>query len=436
MIKRERYLQQLLKAKDNGFAKVITGIRRCGKSYLMSEIYRNYLISSGIKEDHILYLELDDDAHVFLRNPLELGKYVRNFAKNEEERYYIFLDEIQRVYTIVNPGLTEGKIVLAKKGDAEVVSFVDVVLGLSHEKNIDLYVTGSNSKMLSKDIITEFRDKATNIAIGPLSFEEYWAYAGGYSQEALQNFMQYGGMPLAVIKNIEDRKNYLIDLFETTYFKDIVEHNGLRKSESLDELCNLISSASGELLNAEKISKTYLSKKHEKIDSETVNNYLGYFQDAFILREAKRYDIKGRKEIGALRKYYFCDAGLRNARLNFAFEDEGQMLENVIYNELIYNGYTVNVGSFDTIEKNEGGTSIRRTNEIDFYAQRGNRKYYIQVADNISQNETRLRELRPFMKINDGITKVLVINKPIGESSIENGFTLIGAVDFMLRFIK
>lgn len=436
MIKREKYLKQLVKAKDNGFAKVITGIRRCGKSYLLSEIYKNYLISDGISEDHILYLELDDDANASLRNPLELGKYVRNFAKNKDERYYVFLDEIQRVYTIVNPGLTEGRVVLAKKDDAEVVSFVDVVLGLSHEKNIDLYVTGSNSKMLSKDIITEFRDKATNIEIGPLSFEEYFEYSGGYSQEALQNYMQYGGMPLAVLKDKEDKRNYLINLFETTYFKDIVEHNNLRKSESLDELCNLISSGSGQLLNAEKISNTYLSEKKEKIDSETVSNYIGYFQDAFIIREAKRYDIKGRKGIGALRKYYFCDTGLRNARLNFAFEDDGQMLENVIYNELIYNGYTVNVGNFDTVEKKEDGTSYRRTNEIDFYAQKGNRKYYIQVADNISQPETKDRELRPFTKISDNIAKVLVINKPVEESSIENGFTLIGAVDFMLRFIK
>ncbi|MDO5330690.1 MAG: ATP-binding protein [Bacillota bacterium] len=436
MIQRNRYLEQLIRAKDNGLAKVVTGIRRCGKSYLLSEIYKKYLLKTGIKESHILYLGLDEDINAFLRNPLELGKYVRNFASQTEENYYIFLDEIQMVYTIVNPVLTGGKIVLAKKDDLETVSFVDVVLGLSRERNIDLYVTGSNSKMLSKDILTQFRDKATNINIGPLSFEEYFGYVGGYSFEVLQEYMQYGGMPLAVLKDKEEKRQYLIDLFETTYFRDIIEHNCLKKSESLDELCNIISHGSGQLLNAERISRTYLSKKHESLDPETINKYIGYFQDAFIIREAKRYDIRGRKEIGAARKYYFSDTGLRNSRLNFAFEDDGQMLENVIYNELIYNGYTVNIGTFDTVEDNEFGISVRKSNEIDFYAQKGNRKYYIQVSDNIQKEETKARELRPFMMARDNISKVLVLNKPIDEGVDEHGFIIIGAVDFLLRFIK
>lgn len=248
--------------------------------------------------------------------------------------------------------------------------------------------------------------------------------------------MQYGGMPLAILSSEESKKQYLKNLFETTYFKDIIEHNRLKKTESLDELCNIISDCTGELLNVEKISNTYKSVKKEVIDIATINKYINYFKDAFIIREATRYDIRGKKEIGALRKYDFVDTGLRNARLNFSYPDEGQLLENIIYNELIYNGYTVNVGTFDTIEKNKLGNSVRKTNEIDFYARKGNKMYYIQVCSDISNKDTRERELKPFIKVNNQIQKVLVINKPITETKDENGFTIIGAVEFMLNFIK
>lgn len=435
MIERTKYLNELINSKNNGFPKVITGIRRCGKSYLLKDIYSNYLKMIGVKEKEILLIELDDDKNAYLRNPIELGKYVRNMTAFNKMNYVI-LDEIQRVYTIVNPELTEGKIVLAKGSDNETISFVDVVLGLSHEKNIDLYVTGSNSKMLSSDIVTEFRDKATNIHISPLSFEEYYNYVGGSKTDALYEYMQYGGMPLAVLKEESERKKYLISLFETTYFRDILEHNKLSKSESLDELCNIISVCTGDLLNSEKIANTFKSIKHEDINKQTVERYINFFIDAFLLREAKRYDLRGRNEIGALRKYYFLDTGLRNARLNFAYSDEGKLLENVIYNELVYNGYSVNVGTFDSIEKDKNNKSIRKTNEIDFYARKDNRLYYIQVTDNISDATTKAREYRPLFMINDQIRKIIVINKPINETRDENGFTIIGATDFMLRFIK
>ena len=436
MIKRDRYLEQLKSARDNGFPKVITGIRRCGKSYLLEEIYKDYLLKENVKEENIIFLNLDDDKNNAYRDPIELGKHIRALCASDE-KHYVFLDEIQKVYTIVNPTLTNGKHVLAKKGDEEVVSFVDVVLGLSREKNIDLYVTGSNSKMLSTDIITEFRDKATNICVYPLSFEEFYGYKGGSPTDAIYEYMEYGGMPLAVLKKEEDKKKYLIDLFEMTYFKDIIERNDLNKSESLDELCNIISELTGEFLNSQKIANTFASVKHESISKQTVEKYIGYFMDAFLLRAAKRYDLKGRGEIGSLRKYYFVDTGLRNARLDFAFTDEGQMLENVIYNELIYNGYTVNVGCFDTIEKNKNGESVRKNNEIDFFARKGNRFYYIQVSADISDSVTKQREIRPLAKIKDNVQKILVINKPIKEArDIESGFTIIGAADFMLRFIK
>ena len=434
MIERNRYLDQLIRNKDNGFPKVITGVRRCGKSFLIKEIYANYLKESGIKEESILIIELDNDANVIYRNPIELGKYVRSYC-NGKDKCYDFIDEKQLVDTKINPIYTNGKYVLHKKNDENTISFVETVLGLSREKNIDLYVTGSNSKMLSSDIVTEFRDKATNISLYPLSFAEFYKYKGGSATDDLYEFMQYGGMPLAVLKEKEDRKDYLKNLFKMVYFADIIEHNRLNKSESLDELCNIVSSCTGDLLNSQKIADTYKSVKHETIDKETVEKYLGYFIDAFMIRQAGRYDVKGRKEIGALRKYYFTDTGLRNARLNFAYSDDGQMLENVIYNELIFNGYTVNIGTYERVEKDENGKSIKVNYEIDFLAERNNRKYYIQVTDNLNSEETRKREIKPYIGLNDQIQKIIIINKPIDETRTEEGYTIISAADFMLRFI-
>lgn len=436
MIERQKYLKLLLKNKDNGFPKVITGIRRCGKSYLLKEIYRNYLIALGINEKSILSIELDDEKNSELRDPLKLGEYVRNYCSSFE-KCYVFLDEIQRVYTIINPNLTDGKHVLAKKEDTETISFVDVILGLSHEKNIDLYVTGSNSKMLSADIITEFRDKAINISLSPLSFEEFYSYRGGSKNDAIFEYMQYGGMPLAILKDEEaDKRKYLKDLFETTYFKDIIEHNGLKKTESLEELCNILSESIGNLINSGKISNTFNSVKKEKIDKHLVDKYISHFIDAFIIREARRFDLKGRNEIGALRKYYFIDTGLRNARLNFAFPDVGNLLENVIYNELLYNDYTVNIGSFDSIERDKNGKVFRKTNEIDFYATRNTRQYYIQVTENIIDAKSKAREERPFRLLRDGIQRIIVINSPINETIDEKGTIIIGVADFLLRYIK
>ncbi len=435
MIKRDKYLNQLINNRDNGFPKVITGIRRCGKSYLLKEIYRRYLMDNNVPADNIIVLELDDDRNSLYRDPLVLGEYVREKCA-DNGRHYVFIDEIQLVYSIKNPVLTGGKHIITKNDDPTAITFVDVVLGLSRIENVDLYVTGSNSKLLSSDILTEFRDKAVNINVSPLSFEEFYDYADLSETEALYEYMQFGGMPLAVTKNEEERKNYLRSLFVTTYISDIIEHNGLRKSESLDELCDLLSEATGSLINAEKIANTFYSVKHEKIDKQTVEKYINCFIDAFIIREARRYDIKGRSEIGSLKKYYFVDTGLKNARLNFAFADEGQMLENIVYNELKYNGYSVNVGVFDTVLKDDNGKSVRRTNEIDFYARKGIRAYYIQVSADISNAETRAGELRPFLAINSEIQKVIVINRPIKETYDVNGFTIIGAADFLLRFIK
>lgn len=435
MIERNVYLSKLISSKGNGFPKIITGVRRCGKSYLLKEIFKKHLLGEGVSEDNIIIVELDDLKNVKYRNPIELDKYIRNKC-NVNTINYVFIDEVQLVTTIVNPIFTNGEYVIAKEDDKDVISFVEVVLGLSREKYIDLYATGSNSKMLSSDVITEFRDKATNISLYPLSFEEFSNYKNSRSSDTVFEYMRYGGMPLAVLKDINDKKDYLKGLFETTYFKDILEHNKLEKTEALDSLCNIISEGTGQLFNSQKIADTYKSVTKDSIDKDTVKKYIDYFVDAFILREATRYDVKGNNEIGALRKYFFVDNGLRNSRLNFAYDDEGQMLENMVYNELLYNGYTVNVGTFEKYEKNKNGKSVRKTYEIDFVAQRGIKKYYIQVANDISNAETKARELKPFFALKDSIQKIIVINKPLEESLDLNGFTVIGIADFLLRFIK
>ena len=436
MIERNVYLNKLIESKENGFPKVITGIRRCGKSYLLEEIYKKYLIDSGVNEKNIIIIDLEEEENYEYYDPINLSNHVLDLCDNDKMNY-VFIDEIQNVVSIINPVFTDGKHIKAKPKDENAITFAKIVLSLSKKKNIDLYVTGSNSKMLSTDVQTEFRDRATNINVNPLSFEEYMKYTNLEEYRAINEYLTYGGMPLAVLKEREeDKKDYLTNLFETTYFKDIIERYKFRKAEALDELCTLLSTCVGTLINSEKLSNTYKSKTKNKIDSETVTSYVNAFKDAHIIREANRYDVKGKEIIASLKKYYFVDTGLRNARLNFAFLDEGQMLENVVYNELIYNGYSVSVGTYDKVEKNKNNESIRRTYEIDFLATKGTRMYYIQVASDINNEETRNRELKPYISLNDQIQKIIVINRPINETRDIHGFIVIGIVDFLLRFIK
>lgn len=436
MIKRDQYLNKLIAGRENGFAKVITGIRRCGKSFLLEEIYKNYLIDSGINEKNILIVDLEKEENFVLYDPINLSNYVKEHCVKNEMNY-VFIDEIQNVVPIVNPAFTDGKHIIAKSNDASAINFAKIVLSLSKEKNIDLYVTGSNSRMLSSDVQTEFRDRATVVEVGPLSFEEFMNYTKEDKYRAINEYLIYGGMPLSVLTDTEEgKKEYLIHLFETTYLKDIIERYKFRKSEALDELCDILSTCVGTLINSEKLSSTYKNKTKNKIDPETVTSYINAFKDSHIIREANRYDVKGKEVVASLKKYYFVDNGLRNARLNFAYEDEGQMLENVVYNELIYNGYSVNVGTYDKVEKDKNKESVRKTYEIDFLATKGNRKYYIQVAKDISDEGTRNRELKPYISLNDQIQKVIVINKSINEMIDENGFTIIGIYDFLMRFIK
>ena len=439
MIQRPKYLNALIRAMGNGFPKVITGIRRCGKSYLLKNVFVSYLRDQGVSDEDILSIDLDDDRNAGLRNPVSLGETVRAWAKGKD-RTFVFLDEIQKVNTVRNPAYTGGEIVVLPQKDKnrdDAISFVDVVLGLSRESNIDLYVTGSNSKMLSTDVATEFRDKATTIEMAPLSFEEYAAFRGGSSYESLQDYIVYGGMPLAVLKDDEEeKKTYLKNLFETTYLKDIIERYGIEKTGTLEELANVLSASAGSLVNVQKIAATIGSKKKEKVSAPTIDRWLLALKDAFLVKEARRYDIKGRREIGALRKYYFADVGLRNARLDFAFSDEGQMLENVLYNELIYHGFSVSVGTFDYFGKDAENKTIRKDAEIDFYAKKGTRRLYIQVCADLSSPSTREREIRPFLALDDSVQKVLVLARPAKAALDENGFLVIGAPEFLLRFLR
>lgn len=436
MIVRTKYLNELIKAKNNGFPKIITGIRRCGKSFLLNTIYKNYLLNNSVKEKNIIQIDLTLISNAYYRDPIFLYEYIIGLTKRNKGISYVFLDEIQEVFPLINIALADGKHVKAKLQDEDVITFVDVILDLASKENIDLYVTGSNSKMLSTDIVTEFRDKATNIKLMPLSFEEFYTYKNIDESKAIEEYLMYGGMPLAVLKEGEEKERYLKNLFETTYFRDIIERNRINKIEALDELCTLLATCVGDLINSNTLSKIYETKTKHKINYETVNSFINYFLDSFILNEAFRYDLKGKKIINSTRKYYYTDLGLRNARLNFAYSDTGKMLENLVYNELIYNGYRVNVGTFDTFIKDENKKTIRKSLEVDFLATKGLKKYYIQVCDDFTNSETIKREIKPYISLNDQIIKIVVVNKPIVEHLDENGYTIIGITDFLLRFIK
>lgn len=436
MILRQKYLNLLLESKNNGFPKVITGIRRCGKSFLLNTIYKNYLLENKVPKQNIIQIDLTLISNALYRDPINLYEHVIDLTKANEGTSYVFLDEIQQVYPILNPALTDGKHIKAKDDDTEVITFVDLVLDLASKSNIDLYITGSNSKMLSSDIVTQFHDKAINIRLLPLSFEEFLKYSKTNENEAIAEYLMYGGMPLAVTKKGVAKENYLKELFETTYLKDIIERNKLKKVEALDELCTLLATCVGDLINSNSLAELYAKKTNRKIDPDTINSYLNHFIDSFILTEAFRYDVKGKNVINSTKKYYYIDLGLRNARLNFVYSDVGKMLENLVFNELIYNDYKVNVGTFDVFSKDENNKTIRKSLEIDFLAEKGARKYYIQVCNDLTNEKTMSREIKPYIALNDQITKIVVINRPIKEYRDANGFTIIGLTEFLLRYIK
>ena len=424
MINRDRYLNKLIRKKENGLVKVITGIRRCGKSYLLFEIYHQYLNQIGIDDDHIIELSLDDDINIRYRNPLELGQYIRSLIIDKEQMYYVFLDEIQKVATIPNPYLP---------GNDETVGFVDVLLGLMKIKNVDLYVTGSNSKMLSSDILTEFRGRGDEIRVNPLSYSEFYHAYGDDKRHAWRDYFTYGGMPLILsYANHEDKSKYLKDLFDKIYIDDITARHKVKDKGALDDILNILSSSVGSLTNAKKISDTFRSVSNYPVSAETVNKYIDWFIDAFVLYRAQRYDVKGRKYIGSPMKYYFSDIGLRNARLNFRQQEENHILENIIYNELRVRDFDIDVGIVAYNYRDGEGKSKRTQLEVDFVATKADKKYYIQSALSIPDENKRNQETASLLRIDDSFKKIVVVKDDIIPWHDDNGILYIGIEDFLL----
>jgi len=426
MISRPDYLAKLISKKENGLIKIITGNRRCGKSYLLFEIYHNYLISSGVKENQIIELALDEIENIQYRNPIELDKFIRKQVSDQSQQYYVFLDEIQKVDEIQNPYVDNPK---------SKVTFVDTVLGLMKIRNVDLYITGSNSKMLSSDILTEFRDRGDEIRVFPLSFYEFYNSYKGDKNKAWREYYTYGGMPLAVSKNTPDEKSkYLKDLFTGTYIKDVLErHTIINDSSDLEELLNVISSSIGSLTNPLNLSNTFKTVKKRNIAPETISNYLDYFKDAFLIDSAVRYNVKGKKYISTPLKYYFVDVGLRNARLNFRQQEENHIMENIIFNELKIRGFDVDVGVVEHNTKNSEGKSQRNYLEIDFVVNMGNRRFYIQSALTVDTQEKREQEINSLNRLNDSFKKFVVVKENIEPWQDDKGIQYIGIEQFLLE---
>lgn len=405
MIKRTEYLNQLIAKRNNGMIKIITGIRRCGKSYLLDPIFKNYLTEAGVDENHIIKIDLEIRDNIDLINPDNLYNYVKEKII-DNEIYYILIDEIQKVQ-----------------------DFESVLNSFLKMQNLDVYVTGSNSKFLSSDIITEFRGRGDEIRLYPLSFKEFYDAYQGDKHDAWNDYILYGGMP--VISNNKDDKQkskYLLDLFELTYKKDIIERNKINKSDILDSIINILSSSVGSLTNPQKIYNTFISNGIKDLSKNTVVSYLDCLLDSFLIEKSERYDIKGKKYIGTPQKYYFADVGLRNARLNFRQVEENHIMENIIYNELLIRGYNVDVGVVDIREGN-----LHKQLEVDFVCNQGNKRYYVQVALNIDTREKNLQESRPLNNIGDNFKKIIVVKDNIKRWITEDGILIIGVQEFLLN---
>ncbi|MBU4689695.1 ATP-binding protein [Mycoplasma zalophidermidis] len=424
-VQRPRYLNQLIDKKDNGRVKIITGIRRCGKSYLLFELYRKYLLSSGVREDQIIMIALDSLKNIKYRNPIELDDYLRDKIQDDGLKYYIFIDEIQFVEEIYNPYL---------EGTDSKVNFVDLVLGLMKIPNVDVYITGSNSKMLSSDVLTQFRDRGDEIRVYPFSFAEFYSCYEGDKGKAFDEFCLYGGMPMSVqLKSHEKKSEYLKNVFTSTYIKDVMERNKVLKDASImDDLLDIISSSIGSLSNPTKLANTFMSEKNIKISQFTVSNYLDYFIDAFLIEKVRRYDVKGRKYISAPYKYYFSDIGLRNARLNFRQNEQSHIMENIIYNELRMRGLNVDVGVVEYNYKDENRKTIRKNLEVDFIINRGSNRYYIQSALNVDTREKQIQETESLRRTGDSFKKVVIVRNKIVPRFDNDGILYIGVEDFLL----
>ncbi len=428
-IERKRNLQRLIDSRKDGQIKIITGIRRCGKSYLLGVLYRDYLLREGIAPEQIITLELDNDINARYRNPLELGAYLRQIVADTTIDYYVLLDEIQMVEAVSNP-------FLPPESDSK-ITFVDVLLGLKGLPNVDVYVTGSNSKMLSSDVATAFRDRGEEIHITPLTYDEFYAAYPKEKRFAWREFVAYGGMPFVMQKNThEEKSKYLQDLFRLTYIKDVIERNRLRAdAETLDELLNVVASAVGSLTNPTRLANTFRSVKGMKIKNETISTYLNCFIEAYILSKSYRYDIKGRSYIDTPLKYYFTDIGLRNALLNFRQQEENHIMENILYNELTARGFNVDVG---VVEYNHivAGKKTRTQLEIDFVVNMAGKRYYIQSALTVADEEKRQQEVSSLNRIDDSYTKIVVVRDNILPWTDDRGVRYVNIEDFLLEKIN
>ena len=422
MIERKKYLEALIRRQWNHRIKVITGIRRCGKSTLLFELFREYLLSSGVSENNIISLALDDDLNEKYRDPHCLSAYVRELASDPAQKYYVLIDEIQ--FAISKEELRQKD---------QPVRLYSVLNGFLRLKNIDVYVTGSNSKMLSKDISTEFRGRGDEVKVYPLSFREFYEACGQDKMDAYNEYSMYGGMPyLFTLERDDDKYQYLSNLFEEIYFKDIEERYSIALPGVLRELTSDLCSSIGSLTNANKISRTLQSVKHMKVDSETISLYLNYLTESFLFSEAVRYDIKGKKYFDYPSKYYCTDIGLRNVRLGLRQQEETHIMENLIYNELIVRGCHVDVGVIPIVEKNQEGKREQKNCEIDFIAASGSKRYYIQSALNMDDPQKEKTEIRPLSAVKDSFKKIIV-SKSYGKSwTDEAGILRINIIDFLL----
>ena len=422
LAKRERYLEQLVKKQWNGRIKVICGLRRCGKSTILFELFKEYLLSHGVDKEHIITLALDDDKNTDYRDPYKLSEYVRSTVGDSSEKYYVLIDEIQ--YAISKEEL---------RNSDNPVRIYSVLNGFLHMKNIDVYVTGSNSKLLSKDISTEFRGRGDTVNIYPLSFKEYYEVSGLDKTDAYNEYMTYGGMPYLLSLDNEDEKyRYLEELFEEIYFKDIEERYTIQLPGVLRELTSSLCSSVGSLTNASKIARTVNSAKKLGTDSETISKYLGFLTDSFLFQEAVRFDVKGKKYFEYPYKYYCTDIGLRNVRLGLRQQEETHIMENIIYNELIVRGYIVDIGVVPVWITDSNNKRTLKNMEIDFVARKGTKLYYIQSALRMDDEEKQKTELRSLQEVKNSFKKI-VVSKSYGKSWIdEEGILRIGLMDFLL----
>ena len=409
-IKRDAYLEQLKIRKDNGMIKIITGIRRCGKSFLLFVLFKKYLLESGVENDHIIEIALDGIENEELRDPKKCYQYIKD-AMKDEQKYYLLLDEVQFM-----------------------PRFEEVLNSLLRMSNIDVYVTGSNSKFLSSDIVTEFRGRGDEIRIYPLSFAEFYhAYDGDYD-DAWNEYMIYGGLPQVALFSVERQKaEYLKNIFTNVYIKDVVERNKIQNVDEIETLVDILASAIGAPTNPTKISNTFKSERGISYSNKTISNHIDYLTEAFLISKANRYDIKGRKYVGANLKYYFSDVGLRNARLNFRQQGPTHIMENIVYNELLVRGYNVDVGIVEVYAKNSEGKTTRKQLEVDFVVNQGSQRYYIQAAYDMASEEKQMQEFNSLRNIPDSFKKIVIVNGTQKPWRNDEGFVIMGIKYFLLN---